>query len=273
MDDALRHLWISYGADAVIGQFGPHGALLVCDGCAPPSRTVAPAGALLASMSALKAPATIAPQTSAVAPLRVLPVVDKGQPQSVQLVPRKSPPGDPKRVQAVRGETDVVGVPVGYPREVVNACVARLRAANVYALADRILHTEPFASAQRLAVGVGANGQPIYSGAGIPWDIERFDGLNAPWAPGERGQHAIAFARHYAAGILDGNARPRDMNPSWGDRVLERVPTHDRTAAWVNAWGRWAVDALVVALDEPSTHDAVAEGVLSICRGWQNIVY
>jgi len=281
MNEPLRQAWISYGPKAVLQEFGPRGALLLCEGDAAPAPAPAPAGApfgmgkptfVAAPVAFASPPKAIIDAAREVTPLRVIPTADRGRPQAVQVVPRDVPMGDPKWGKRVPArEAPPVGVPVGYPRAAVDACLARMRAANAYSLAAAVLRTEPFASAPQFVVGV-RGGVPQYTGAVMPWDAARFE-RNAPWAPGERARYFIMLARHYAAGIQDGNARPLNMIPSWAERALEGIPTHDRTAAWVDAWARWAVDAIGVALNEAAAYDDVAGAVLSICQGWQPVVY
>jgi hypothetical protein len=202
-----------------------------------------------------------------VSPLRVIPTADRGRPQAVLMVPRegvmpaKLPWAQPTPMTAV-----ATGTAVGYPRREVEQCVARLRVLNPYALAAAILRSSPFADAPQLPVGT-RNGVTYYTGVVLPWDMSRIEAINAPWSPGERAAYFIALARHYAAGLVDGNARPLNTSASWGDRILQSIPTHDRTAAWVDAWARWAVDAIAVALSDPSAYDTVAAAVMRICRG------
>ena len=66
----------------------------------------------------------------------------------------------------------------------------------------------------------------------------------------------------HAAAIANGAARPRDTAPSFFDRATEPVPTLARTTAWVNAWARWALDAVQIALDTPETYEPVAGALL-----------
>jgi len=154
-----------------------------------------------------------------------------------------------------------VGSPVGYPRDAVEACLARLRAANVHAVAAALLRAEPFASARR--VGGAVRGGVLYTSPIDPW--ERM------WPPGhldgrddERGRAAVEVARYYAAAVADPGARPRNVAPGFFDLAVEPVPTHDRTPAWEAAWARWALDAARVALDTPS-YAAVAPALVAAC--------
>lgn len=249
MNEAQRAVLLSYGQKAVTQEFGPHGAALVHAG-------VAPAGAV-----AFKGPVALA----ALDQRTWLPIHGDQFKYAMQVVdgPGDKPAPIPTGVR--------VGADPGYPRLAVDACVARMRAASPYAAAAAILRTEPFASAPQLVAGV-RGGEPLYTGVVNPWDWWRLADASAVWAPGERARLAIGVARHYAAGIQDGSARPRNLSPTWGDRIVERLPTHDRTAAWVDAWARWALDAVVVALNDPATYGAVAGGVLSICRGWDPVI-
>lgn len=259
MNEVQRAMCLTYGPSALVREFGPRGAALICAGFAP-------AGALYSSASptsgakpkpgAWFGDISASPAQASYAVSVAMSAADK------QKQTELSSPPPPSAVE---------GTPVGYPRPIVDACIANMRAANVYARAAAILRTEPFASAPQIPVGT-RGGVTRYTGAVIPLDLGRIEDVNAPWGPGERARYFISLARHYAAGINDGNARPLNVNPGWGDRILESVPTHDRTAAWVDAWGRWALDAIGIALNDPTTYNAVAAAVLSICRGWEPAV-
>lgn len=184
--------------------------------------------------------------------------------------PAKFPtaPAPPASPEPAKPATPV-GTPVGYPRALVDVCLARMRSANAFNVADAILRAEPFASAR--PIGAIVRGGVAYTGAIDPWDMMWLPGRFAD-RPAERGAYAIEVARHYAAAIANGAARPRDMAPSFFDSATEPVPTLARTTAWVNAWARWSLDAAQIALDTPETYEQVAGALLRICRSWEPTV-